>query len=60
MEPSESIAEMEERKEKLREEREEILRKLSAKKEKEKHIRLLVRLMDVEDELEELSSQKRE
>lgn len=60
MEQSESIAEMEERIEKLKEEREEILRKLSTKKEKEKHIRLLVRLMDVEDELEELSSQKRE
>ena len=60
MEQPDSIANIEERKERLKEEREEILRKLSAKKDKENHIRLLVRLMDVEDELEELSVQKRE
>lgn len=60
MEQPDSIANIEERKEKLKEEREEIIRKLSVKKDKENHIRLLVRLMDVEDEMEELSAQKRE
>ncbi|AET66183.1 hypothetical protein Desor_0481 [Desulfosporosinus orientis DSM 765] len=59
MKYSGSIPEMERYKQRLYEEREEILKKISGKKDKEKHVQWIVRLMDIEDELEELAYQQK-
>lgn len=58
MKHQERIQEMEERRQRLQDARGEILEKFISKK--EQRVRCLVELMDIEDELEELSRRQGE